>query len=308
MKSSSRTDESLIKRAKYGGRNIRALAILLSFIAALGLLALLFLPVSMKPGFGFELFYVLFLVIVAAFWMLSIMARQGDTLALSIFLWWYGICLILNVAGVLISYVTERDVSWFGWLAVALQLLIVVVLARNRSDLLELQRRGLSESVFGPGRPPRHLTVLGGTVLIGAQIAIVATILAPIIHAAQTANEIGDFLAMLNVEERALQQAMGNPTRPDDKQFWASVLDAAERLREKAQQVEEQASARSSIKRIATTYRRAAERWQMGAEDAHAAGRMTRQARAAFREGDDFREEAYAEFHEKYPGSGQRPK
>jgi hypothetical protein len=303
MKSSRRTDEDLIKRARYGGRNVTALAILVSIFAVLMLPALYFAPEA-----GLEWAALTFGLVAAAYWMLAVVTRQGETLGLTIILWLMGIQLLLSVAGLMLTYANHGKTTGMEIWGVIIPLLIFVALAGNRSDLLELHRRGLGESLYGPGRPPRSLAVMGGVVLIGGQIALLAALLVPAVNAARTAKETSDFRSMLAVEDQALLQIISNQDQPADRRLWGKALDATELLRVKAQQVEAQATEGTRIKPIAVKYLQAVERVRTGLGDALTAGQMTPQAGALIQEGFNLRDEAVADYQRQYPGFGPRLK
>lgn len=303
MKSSSRTDEDLIKRARYGGRNVTGLAILAS-IPALMLLPWQFVA----PDAGLLWAAITFALIAAAYWMLATVTRQGETLGLSIILCLMAIQLLLSLAGVLLAYARNNKTAGMELWIVIIPLLIVVALAGNRSDLVELHRRGLGESVFGPGRPPRMLTILGGVMLVGAQIAFFAALIIPGFNAARSKRETQEFVTMMNVNDKALMQIINDPNRRRDKQFWVLASEAADRLREQAKQVDAKVPEGSKMKSITSTYLRGIDRWCTALSAAREQGQLSPQSAAAVDEGDELRARALDEFQREFPALAPRQK
>jgi hypothetical protein len=303
MRSRSRTDEDLIKRARYGGRNVTALAILVSVPAVL------VLPFQfIFPDSGLLWATITLALIAAAYWMLATVTRQGETLGLSIILCLMGFQLLLAVAGLVLAHANNRKTTGMEIWWVIIPLLIVIALAGNRSDLLELHRRGLRESVFGPGRPPRILTVMGGVLLVGAQIALFAALLIPAISAARTARECHDFVTMINVHDKALMQIINGPDRASGMQIWGMASDAADQLREQARQVDAKAPEGSKLKSITSTYLRAIDRWCVAFSEARKQGQMSPESAAAVNEGDQLRQRALEEFQREFPALAPRPR
>ncbi|HEY4309285.1 MAG TPA: hypothetical protein VGN12_07515 [Pirellulales bacterium] len=156
------------------------LAILATILAAFSLLAISFA----KTGNG--IWFLLPLPLMAlAYWLVAIAARRGNPLALNFVLGVLAIQFLVSLVGQVAAYLmTGRSIGSQLFLTV-LPLLVIAVLARNRTDLIELRRRGLWEALFGAAKPSRNLCLIGGVLLIVSTFALYGGLLFGAIHATE---------------------------------------------------------------------------------------------------------------------------
>jgi hypothetical protein len=301
MKSNSRTSEDLVKRAKYGGRNVSGLAILASVLAAFMLIG----AIAVREG-DFLAAAIAALCVAVGYWLLAIPTRRGETLGLGIIISTLTVQFLLSLAGQVFIHVKTDGTNALNLIWIIIPLLIIMALAGNRADLIELQNRGLSGIVFGTARPVKNICVFGGLLLFGGLVGLYASLIFSGVDAARSARFRHDFVVMINADERALMEILANANRETSNQFWATALEAAERLRDRARQIDQAADDKARIKPIASKYVQATERWCLGIAQARNDGQFSQEGTALLNEGDHLRLQAMTEFQKQFPEASPR--
>jgi hypothetical protein len=191
------TDQQLIKRARYGARNVTGLSILATILAMVGWVAV--------AVAGERLLW-----IILSWSAVAVAARRGDTRPLAMVAGIMTAQFLLSLVGLMVGYLRSNNPSAvsFAWLVVPV--LTIVALARNHSDLLELKRRGLWEGVFEIQRPSVSLSVIGGLLFLVAIVSLYAAILIPAIDAARFARSSQDFISLVRVDDKEFLEAIAN--------------------------------------------------------------------------------------------------
>jgi hypothetical protein len=145
------------------------------------------------------------------------------------------------------------------------------------------------------------LTIVGGVMLVGAQIAFLAALIIPGFNAARTKRETHDLITIINVNDNALMAIINDPNRRHDKQFWVLASEAADRLREQAKQVDAKTPEGSKMKSITSTYLRGIDRWCTALSAAREQGQLSPQSATAVDEGDELRRRALEDFQREFP-------
>jgi hypothetical protein len=293
------TNETLIKRARYGGRNVTGLAILATLLAGFSALALGF---AKSPG---DVLTVLPVPVIAvAYWLLSVGARRGNPRALSIVLAVLGAQLLFSVAIlVYIAFLSRSDAST-SIISIIIPLLVFVFLARNRGDLLELRRRGLWEGIYGAARPSDRLCTIGGVLLAVGVIALYSFVILSTVHAIRNVRLRGEFQALIGTDEKAFLDAVASGDPAKDKDVVAHVLKTADELEAKTQAIAVQAKAGSQMHTVAIKYAEAVSKWQAALKILEQEGGTDPRVQALFVEGDQLRQQAVAEFNKN--GASQK--
>jgi hypothetical protein len=243
------TDADLLKRARYGGRNLTGLAILATLLAVLALLAMLAFA-------GEEAVWIAVPVLILAisYWLLAIAARRGSAQAINIVRGFLAIQFVLSLIGQIVLLLRSKGAAPLNLLLIVIPLLVIVAISRNRNDLIELQNRGLWNSVFEPAAPTRRLCFIGGLLMF---VGLVALYVGLIFGGIQAANDIRlrqDFVGLVKNDEKNLFDSFAEVGRSASKESWNSLLQKADALQEKAQNLAQRATASSKMNSIAQSY------------------------------------------------------
>src|ERR1043165_9171383 len=128
------SDSQLIKRARYGGRNLAGLAILVSFGAVCTTLAM-FAP----AGDIIKWFAASISLMAAAYWALAVAARHGDPRAIAVVMAFLSIQLLINSVAFVFAFLRSSGSININILWLIIPIAIIAALYRNRADLLELK-------------------------------------------------------------------------------------------------------------------------------------------------------------------------
>jgi hypothetical protein len=284
------SDELLKRRARYGGRNVTGLAILATILAAFSLLAISFAKTADGIWFLLPLPFM-----ALAYWLVAIAARRGSPLALNFVLGVLAVQFLVSIVGQVAAYVvTGRSLSSQLFLTI-IPLLVIAVLARNRTDLIELRRRGLWDELYGAAKPSRNLCLIGGALLVVSTFALYGGLLFAAIHAAENGRLRKEFSTMVLQDEKALLTAIQAADATRIKQVLPDLQAKANDLESKAQGIVSRSAAGTPIHSAATTYVNAVQKWREGFALIGDEAQQERMQKL-FLEGDELRKQAVAQF------------
>jgi hypothetical protein len=295
MKSSERTNEDLIKRARYGGRNVGGLAILASLAAGFGALG-----IFAYGGEDLLWFALPFLALAASYWCLAIAARRGDHRALTVILSFLSVLFLFSLVMAVFVHVKTNGASPANIIWIVIPLLVIIALAQNRSDLLELRKRSLWEFVFGTSRLNNSIIVVGGVLMFVGYSTLFAGMVAGLLQAAGIGRFNRDFKSLILVDEKDFMEAfrVADPSRGADG--LSDTMTKLNRLETKARSLAERTSGNSGLEPIVAKYNKAISAWRSALEALRSEGRMSVSIQDKLQEADRLRQEVLTEFDRRF--------
>jgi hypothetical protein len=289
------SDEKLLQRARYGGRNITALAILATLVAVFSFLAIPFA----KTG-DLILFLLIFPCVAVAFWMLAIAARRGNALSLNFVLGVLTLQFLVSIVGEVVAYVVSGGKIPMQLVFIIIPLLVIAVLARNRADLLELRRRGLWDSLFGAARRSKTLCVVGGLLLCASILVLYGDLLFQAVGTSRNVRLRKEFSDLVLVDEKSLLGTIQSINPSNAKQVLPGAQAKADQLEIKAQGIAKRSPAGSSVHTAATTYVKAVQKWRVGMTLLAGNGSEYERIKTLLVDGDQLRKKAVSQFDANY--------
>ncbi len=302
------SDEKLIKRASYAGRNISMLALLASFGAAAVTAATCFLP--QRNGL-LVLFAAAFCSVATGYWLLAVAAKRGNIRAVEVVIAFMALQMAFGVGTNVVWHSAPGTQYHLPLGGFVIPFLILLALIGNRSTLAELYRRGLWFGLFGAARPSGLICgfgavllvlgmfgFLGGGMYVGRKMAGI-----PQDRLAQARA----YTAIIQDEERAFLSAvdlLADGYTPDD------LTIAQKRVYALEQAVEELRVSTAGNRELAPvleTYRGAVQAWRAGVDLLLTAPLDSERARAAFEKGIALRERAARDFDARFASNQSRP-
>jgi hypothetical protein len=302
---SSLSDEQLLKRAGHAGRNLGALA-------ALGtLLTVVLVVAAMVARDAWP--QVLCLpagacAIAAGYWVLMVAAKRGEPVSVTVAL--ILTALHLAVGGVMVGLIASRNPELAGRNAAHLVVPIVVllVLAASRKDLVEIRKRGLSEKAFPGAAPAGRLCVIGGVLLafgvVGLNVGAVAFGVAQGQRQVARLQEARVFIHIVEKEEKAFLQALktffdeeNETALPAAYQEMNARLAALETRVETARKG---VTDNQPLVRVLSSYAAAVAQWRKGVDALALAGADPAAVQKHFQNGDRIRAGAAKEFDRRF--------
>jgi hypothetical protein len=285
------SDDLLIRRARYGGRNLVGLAILATLFAAMSLAFVLASPdrqtASVAGGIAAGI-----MAMATAYWVLAVAARRGNASALSVVIGFIVVQFVLGLTLQVYAYVRTDGRVPLNVVWIILPLVIVFLLARNRSQLIALRRRGLWEGVFGDRPPTGRLCAVGGVLLL---IGLLMTYGGIVVSALQDSNDTKiqhDFLVLVNNDEKEFLDALKSWAESSSLEGVEDLLNKATSLHAKTNAILEKTPPSSAMRFVVTKYAEATERWRQAVAAIRDSGEITKQAQEWMDEGDRLRQEA----------------
>lgn len=302
------SDEKLIKRSGHAGRNLAALALLTSVVAA-GATAVCFFA---REVAGLVACMAVSLSLVAAgYWLLAVAAKRGNIRAVDFVI---GYMLVQIVLGMALNGYAVNAAGAPQRSAVAGMLLPVLVLLAvigSRSSLAELERRGLWRQVFGAAKPSGHLCGLGAALLVLGALSFLgssfyvgwrtARVPADGLRQARAYTEI------LNGEERLFLSAVDGLADGYRQEDLTAVQEKIGALENAVGKLRAEAAGNRELGPILLTYGDAVAAWKSGLDLLRADPPDAARARDAFDRGIRLRERAAQAFDAHFASRQSRP-
>ncbi|HEY2760316.1 MAG TPA: hypothetical protein VGI75_06225, partial [Pirellulales bacterium] len=248
--SSERTSEQLLKRAKYGGRNVTGLAILMTLAAVIGSLAALSFAGKDAVWIALPL-----VALATSYWCLAIAARRGNQLAINIVIGFLAVQFVFSVLAQVVALIRTNGAEPLNILGIAIPLMVIIALSRNRTDLLELRNRGLWEFVFGTESPPTSkLCKIGGALMFVGFVSLYAELLIPAIQATKVAKLRKNFVNLVKVDDVDFLKSLDELHGSNDPEAFKNLLTKIDNLKQKAESVARDASSDSVLGPIFSKY------------------------------------------------------
>lgn len=289
-----KTDERLIKRAKYGARNLTGLAILATVLAGIILLGaaignenLLWVGLSISA-------------MAAGYWVLAAVARHGEQRALAIAVGIMVANFIFSLGGLMIGYLRTNNASPAGFIGLLVPLLVILALTRNYSDILELKHRGLWQSVFAAEQPKTSYCAIGGLLLSGGIIALIASCLIPALDEASFIRSREEFVSLIQVDDKQFLDAVGNASHTQPPPSVDELMAKVDAIQKKAKSIGDAASETSGLQPIIQTYLKSLEKCRYGLLAIREQGPGPA-SQVHFAEADALRQEAFKAFDAQTP-------
>ena len=289
-----RTDGELLHRANYGARNLFGLAILLTVGALVGIAVLVFSDSDGESFLQFVGLGIAICSIVVGAWMLSVAARQGQTLPLSVMAAWVCAHVVVSVAGIAGLYMRTHQIPMGVVVHEVVPLLLAALLLSNRTDLLELKRRGLSDKVFGPEHPTRVRSLIGGFLLFLASAAIYAMTAIIASNPSFDHSVRHDFTQLIEVDEKDFTDATGSVAKSPSPKGFEDLNAKLSAIDDKARELSKRAKGTTEFTNI-ETYRQAVAKSQSALLMIHDFG-LSKMSQARMAEGDALRAQSLSDF------------
>jgi hypothetical protein len=299
------SDDSLMQCASHAGRNLIALAILAT-IASAAVTAFAGVAVFSEPKVAFVALP--FLFVTAGYWLLAIAARRGNPAAVTVVMVVLSVQIAISIAGFVIGFVRTNGNSGHGaLLGGVIALLIVAVLARSRTVLLELRKRGLWSQRFGAAGPSGNFCIVGGTCFVVGSVGIYVSLFVAVFLAAQSAKIVAEerehaqvFIRLIREDETPFLKALQVPGITNDPNAMDDVSAKVKTLEGKVESLQSTVPATSSLDRILKKYRKAVRFWKDGLAEIRKATADQSVVKENLESGDRLRQEALLEFDQKF--------
>ena len=311
------TDDELLKWSGHAGRNLIALAILMTLSAILLILPAILLErenahVPIRSGTdllsAFAWVFPLVLSLAAAgLWTLAVAARRGNPTSVGIVLVVLFFQVLLALIGFVISFIQQNQQPNVGIVGVLIGLAVVAAVAKSRNVLIEMKKRGLWQARFGLAKASGHLCIVGGILLVVGYLGLNASLLIPAVAAARTAKERAKemqqakaFFAIVKGEEAELMNALREPGGLGDSGAIKTALSKVDALERKVISLQSGVADNEPLFPILTKYRRAISDWKSGLTAFDSSAPDRDKAKGFFESGDRLRTEAADEFDRRY--------
>jgi hypothetical protein len=300
---SSLSNEKLIKRARHAGTNLWTLAVLAS-LAAIG-----FIAGSLSEGLAggeLRIFGVMLALLAGGYWVLGTAARRGDQRSVGIVV----VVLVLHIcavvaSGFLIASRRKGAAPFDGtsMLGAGVGFLVLLVLARNYRELVELRKRGLWDQIFGSCNPSGHLCVAGGLMFVAGVLGIYVSSVYSVSRLRAREMEMQQaqaFINMIRTEEQDFLAAMKGSGGPAEPVRVETALDALGRLEQKALLLQKDSSKNEALGAILSTYLGSTNEYKAALAMLQQPNPDIEQVRKKLLAGDDLRRDAGNRFDQRY--------
>ena len=157
------SDEKLVARATHAGRNLGALAAIVSLLSA-GLIGAVFFSKAQLPFLVWMAGTVTLVAI--GYWLLAVAAKRGNPASVGTVIVLMTLQLVLTLVFSAVAAAKKAGTeTWSNTPGAVISLLVISSLYNSWHVLKELQTRGLWNPIFGAARPSGHLCALGGLAL-----------------------------------------------------------------------------------------------------------------------------------------------
>lgn len=298
---SKMTDEKLIARARHAARNLSVLAAIATSVS-IGLVAI---AVSIKNTALFMAPPAITLTLIATgYWLLAAAARRGNPssvgIVIAVMVLQLAIALVSNS---IIAATSGADVRP-GTPGLIIPVIVTIVLAGNRKALLELQKRGLWNGIFGTAKPSGRLCVIGGTLLAAGFVSVNGfSVYAAWLSGRERHVEIAraeGFVDMINTGEQAFLKAMERLSGDYGTEELHAALDKAAELERRAEALKAAGANKDPFCSIMGTYCNAVRQWKNGLALLNSADPDFERAQQMLALGDKLRRQAGQEFSRRY--------
>jgi hypothetical protein len=300
---SSLSDEQLLKRARHASTNLWALGVLAA-LPGIGLIALAAFDSSMSRDAW--VFGVAFWLVAGGYWVLGTAARRGDqrSVAIVVAVLVVHLCIFFISQGVIAMRRGDAAFSDGGGIVgAAIGFVVMLILARNYQELVELRKRGLWDQVFGACKPGGHLCIAGGVLFVLGFLCMYGEVVhqASRLKAAQTRmTHAQSFMNMIRTEEQELAAAMKDFGGVLDPAKVQTALDAVARLEQRALHLQKECSDDQIFAGILTTYISGTREYKDALTILQQASPDVQEFQRKLKAGDDLRNDACVRFDQRY--------
>lgn len=259
------TDQKLLKRARYGGRSVTCLAVLLSLSAVCMVLAAVHAEgpwrVMAIPAAGVTL-------IAIGYWILAAAARRGNADAVKVVIIVMAVGICLSVVSAAATAARTDHTSPPQIVGVLVPLLILASLADSHKVLVKLKERQLWDHVFGAAGPSGRLCVIGAVfVLTGVSVLSVGTTYAGARVERERNAELRHARAFVQLIESEEQDFLAAMKRRASGRYPGGIepaLAAFSNLEEEFQRLQADAAGDRQLVGVLATYAEALRQWKAG--------------------------------------------
>ena len=302
---SNLTDEQLMKKARYAGRDLSILATLPT-IAIIAVIVVSFfiknLPAELLSVMGGM--SVAMLLIAAGYWTLAVSARRGNSNAV-------GVVLVIMTVQIALSLITSGIIAATNsatyqpnFPGLILPGLIIVALANDRKFLLELKARGLWDQVFGSAKSSSRLCLIGGIILAIGFLCINVNMMyvaSKVNHANLVESRQADaFVRINNTEEKDFLVAMHGLRGAYGKVEIDAALAKVNVLEQKVIALEQEAANTKNLLAILNVYKNAVRQWKNALILLQEPNADVGKAQKMLQLGDKLNNEACQQFNKRY--------
>lgn len=297
-----KTDEKLLKTAKYGARNLLLLAILCTFVSGTYIFSAI-VSTELQP---FMIILSISLGLIAVgYSLLAIVTNRGNEKGLTVAI----VVLALQLAFVMfLRAVLNMDTNQVtpapNFVNFMLPIIIIAALYSNRQTILELKERNLFKKAFPKNKPSKNLCIIGGIIFIMGFVTLsvgtcVITNMA-INEKKARHDKINRFIFIIQNQEKEFLESLKLWAAAPDPNLKKKLDDSLNHLRKNVKILQEDVGSLQYFMMITDTYLKAIEQWEKGIQLLDASDPDYEKANKVLTLGDNLRKTALEEFSMRY--------